>query len=160
MRTRVAALALLSAVFAVGAPSGQDFTRRELDSVFYYDLGPESLDVSSYPAEQQANYRQFKSACSSCHTLARPINAPIVGRRAWEFYVFRMHLRAKKEFGTMLTKEQEKAVLDFLAYDSEQRKGARRAEFDRNAKVLQRRFTETIRERMGRLQRQRRPGEQ
>ena len=38
------------------------------------DAGPDRLDVSSYPPDQQARYPLFVSKCSRCHTLARPIN--------------------------------------------------------------------------------------
>ena len=38
------------------------------------DTGPDSVDVSKYPPDQQANYKVFKSRCSHCHTLARPLN--------------------------------------------------------------------------------------
>lgn len=154
MESARAALAVIAVIFAGRSAAGaeRDFTRRELESVYYYDLGPEEADVSGYPVDQQANYRVFKSACSRCHTLARPLNAPIVGRRSWEFYVFRMHVRGQRRFGTVFNKEDEKAILDFLAYDSEARKTAKKEEFASLTRRLESRFSETIAERLRRFQ--------
>ena len=38
------------------------------------DKGPDKVNVSSYPAEQQKGYKIFTDKCAKCHTIARPIN--------------------------------------------------------------------------------------
>ena len=38
------------------------------------DKGPDKIDVSAYPAPQQAAYKVFSAKCSKCHTIARPLN--------------------------------------------------------------------------------------
>ncbi|MBI4051355.1 MAG: hypothetical protein HY400_02500 [Elusimicrobia bacterium] len=106
------------------------FTEEQLKARFYYDLGPDSVDVSSYPKEQQANYAVFAKTCAQCHTLARPIHAPIIERKDWKRYVDRMHVKATIKSDVKMTKADSKAVLEFLAYDSKVRKMDRRAEFE------------------------------
>ena len=39
------------------------------------DDGPDKIDVSGYPKEQQARYPVFLQKCSKCHPVARPINS-------------------------------------------------------------------------------------
>ena len=53
------------------------------------DKGPDKIDVSAYPAPQQAAYKVFATKCSKCHTIARPINT-MMKRDEWERYVKRM----------------------------------------------------------------------
>lgn len=144
---------VLTAVAARAVAAAPAFTQREREARFYYDLGPDAVDVSSYPARIQADYAVFSRACARCHSLARPLNAPIVSRRAWGYYVFRMRLRGKDPFGTFMSEEEERAAVDFLAFDSKVRKISRRAEFEALAERLQNRFDMIIRERMSGLQR-------
>src|SRR5687767_3488981 len=56
---------------------------------FPNDAGPDSIDVSAYPAELQKKYA-FLSQCGQCHTMARPINSQIWQDDAWKRYVKRM----------------------------------------------------------------------
>jgi len=42
------------------------------------DLGPEKVDVSSYPKAMQAGYKLMAAKCSRCHTSARPLNSRFV----------------------------------------------------------------------------------
>ncbi len=120
-------------------------------AVFYSDLGPEEADVSAYPLMQRRNYRVFAEACGRCHGLARSLNAPLVGRTWWEFYV--MSMRARSSFsGRTLTKEETAAVLDFLEYDGRERKAKRAHEFEHITEELKRRYEALLEERMGRLQ--------
>ena len=53
------------------------------------DKGPDKIDVSAYPAEQQANFKLFAGKCSKCHTIARPLNT-MMTRDEWSRYVKRM----------------------------------------------------------------------
>ena len=81
------------------------------------DKGPSTINVSSYPPEQQKAYKLFRDKCSKCHTIARPINTtmPIP---EWEMYVKRM--MHKPNSG--ISNKQGKEIFDFLAYDQKVRK--------------------------------------
>lgn len=81
------------------------------------DKGPNKIDVSSYPPEQQKDYKVFDSKCSKCHTIARPINTTMT-KPEWERYVKRM--MHKPNSG--ISDSQGKAIFEFLAYDQETRK--------------------------------------
>jgi len=100
----------------------QKYSQEQLGARFYYDLGPAEIDVSSYPTERQAGYLVFKKTCSQCHTLARPINSPIVTSKDWQRYVLRMHVRTQSKPGTVISKEDQKVIVEFLAYDAKRRK--------------------------------------
>lgn len=129
---------------------------RRKAALFYSDLGPDTVDVSAYPAERNRDYEVYARVCSRCHTLARSINAPHVSRAWWEFYVASMRVRAKFH-GERLTKDEVRAVLDFLEYDSNERKVARAAEFETTKAELKRRFEAALDERVETLQRQPQP---
>lgn len=126
---------------------------RRKSALFHSDLGPDTVDVSSYPAARRRDYEVYARACSRCHTLARSINAPYVNRSWWEFYIARMRVRAGFH-GESLTKKEIKAVLDFLHYDDQERKLGRPAEFEAQQRELKRRFEAALDERMERLQKQ------
>ena len=81
------------------------------------DKGPASINVGSYPAEQQKNYKMFADKCSKCHTIARPINTTMT-KPEWERYVKRM--MHKPNSG--ISDSQGKTIYDFLAYDQDTRK--------------------------------------
>jgi hypothetical protein len=81
------------------------------------DKGPDKINVSSYPAEQQKNYKTFADKCSKCHTIARPINTTMT-KPEWERYVKRMMHKPNSGIGD----SQGKTIYDFLAYDQENRK--------------------------------------
>jgi len=81
------------------------------------DKGPDKLNVSSYPADQQKNYKLFADKCSKCHTIARPINTTMT-KAEWERYVKRM--MHKPNSG--ISDSQGKAIYEFLAYDQDNRK--------------------------------------
>ena len=119
--------------------------------LFYSDLGPEQIDVSAYPSEQRRNYAVYARACSRCHGLARSINAPYASRGWWEFYMTGMRLRGRIA-GRPFSREETKAVLDFLEYDSRARKVENAAEFEKSAAELKRRFDAYIDRRMSDLQ--------
>ena len=144
------------------SPSGAAAARVEIPratperskaALFYSDLGPETVDVSAYAPAKKRDYEIYARACSRCHTLARSINAPYVNRAWWEFYVASMRVRAKFQ-GERLTKQEVRAVLDFLEYDSNQRKVARASEFEATKAELKRRFETVMDERIESLQKQ------
>ena len=81
------------------------------------DKGPDKVNVSSYPADQQKNYKLFTDKCSKCHTIARPINTSM-SKAEWERYVKRMMHKPNSGIGD----SQGKAIYEFLAYDQENRK--------------------------------------
>jgi mono/diheme cytochrome c family protein len=81
------------------------------------DKGPDKIDVSAYPAAQQANYKLFAGKCSKCHTIARPLNT-MMKRDEWERYVKRM--MHKPNSG--INDNQGKQIFDFVVYDQTERK--------------------------------------
>lgn len=125
---------------------------RKASALFYSDLGPDTVDVSSYPPARRRDYEVFLRVCSRCHTPARAINAPYVNRAWWEFYMARMRVRSRFQ-GEALAKKDLRAVLDFLEHDSNERKVARAAEFEGIKSELKRRFEAALDERMEKLQR-------
>lgn len=81
------------------------------------DKGSNSINVSSYPAEQQKGYKVFTDKCSKCHTIARPINT-MMTTAEWERYVKRM--MHKPNSG--INDAQGKTIFEFLSYDQANRK--------------------------------------
>lgn len=134
-------LALASAAFAA-APA-----KDHSEWLFPYDLGPASVDVSSYPARERSSYTVFAGNCSQCHTLARSINAPFVSREDWEPYLSRMHVLAKPQPWTEISAADYGVIMDFLVFDSHERKVKRAASFRKQAKELERLFAEVAKAR-------------
>ncbi len=127
--TAAALLALAAAAFAAGK-----LTEREKAARFPYDLGPDTIDVSRYPKEQQEAYALFAVKCSQCHTLARPINSPLSTRQDWQRFVERMHAKIHASSKSPLTESDEARIVDFLVFDSKIRKLDDRKSFlDRSA---------------------------
>jgi mono/diheme cytochrome c family protein len=81
------------------------------------DKGPDKIDVTAYPAEQQANYKLFAGKCSKCHTIARPLNT-LMTRDEWSRYVKRM--MHKPNSG--ISDTQGKQIFEFVVYDQTERK--------------------------------------
>ena len=81
------------------------------------DKGPDKIDVSAYPAEQQANFKLFAGKCSKCHTIARPLNT-MMTRDEWSRYVKRM--MHKPNSG--ISDTQGKQIFEFMVYDQTERK--------------------------------------
>jgi hypothetical protein len=81
------------------------------------DKGPDKIDVSAYPAPEQAAYKVFTAKCSKCHTIARPMNT-MMKRDEWERYVKRM--MHKPNSG--ISDSQGKDIFDFLIFDQAERK--------------------------------------
>lgn len=83
-----------------------------------YDKGPATIDVSKYPFEMQENYKLFAKKCSSCHTLARPINCDFALPDEWERYVKRM----MRKPNSGINSADGKKIFEFLVYDSKTRR--------------------------------------
>jgi len=107
------------------------------------DLGPDEIDVSSYPKEMRQAYKVFAFKCAACHTIARPINSQFlelteaeikkakvdepelfkdekvtkVDAGIWNRYVKRMMAKPGCPVG-----KDGKQIFEFLAYDSRARK--------------------------------------
>jgi hypothetical protein len=112
---------LMIVAAALAALAGTSVSRAEdapADKTFPADKGPDSIDVSKYPKEQQENYKVFTEKCSRCHTLARPINSDYALPAEWTAYVDKM--RHKPRSG--ISDDAQKAITDFLIYDSSIRK--------------------------------------
>ncbi len=110
--------------------------------LFYYDLGPDSIDVSAYPKAKRDEYAVFTHVCSQCHTLSRPINAPVITRRDWSHFIKRMHGRTRLTAGAKITPVEARQVLDFLVFDARVRKVERRGAFLAQAKRLKEEFVQ------------------
>ncbi|MBI4425827.1 MAG: hypothetical protein HY554_19005 [Elusimicrobia bacterium] len=102
----------------VGAKPKDAEGKEGLEKTFPFDIGPDTIDVSGYPKEQQANYKLFERKCSRCHTLARAVNAPYALPEEWEPYVRKM--QKKRRSG--LDKKSADKIISFLNYDSSVRK--------------------------------------
>lgn len=129
-----------------GRPRPEDYLPRELpqNARFYSDLGPDAVDISEYPTQQKYNYAVYAAACSRCHSLARSINAPAVSRAYWEFYMLSMRGRGWVKKAPAISREDRKAIMDFLDFDSQLRKVAREKQFEE--------LTNELKNRMRRLQ--------
>jgi hypothetical protein len=114
MTRRLIAAAGLGLLLASWAASSEEASEK----TFPWDGGPDSIDVSGYPKEQQANYKVFVRKCSRCHTLARAINAPLALPEEWEAYVRKM--QKKRRSG--VDAKSAGSVISFLQYDSSVRK--------------------------------------
>jgi hypothetical protein len=89
--------------------------------ILKYDKGPAKIDVSKYPPDMQKKYAVFAKKCSSCHTLARPINCEYAIEEEWERYIKRM---MRKAGPSLISVDDGKQIFDFLAFDSKLRKKA------------------------------------
>ena len=89
--------------------------------ILKYDKGPAKIDVSKYPADIQKKYQLFTKKCSSCHTIARPINCEFALDEEWERYIKRM---MRKAGPSLISADEGKQIFEFLTYDSKTRKKA------------------------------------
>src|SRR6476661_11144506 len=83
--------------------------------ILKYDKGPAKIDVSKYPADMQKKYALFAKKCSSCHTIARPINCEFALDDEWERYIKRM---MRKAGPSLINADEGKQIFEFLTYDS------------------------------------------
>lgn len=131
------ALITMILLFA-SAPAGaqERFTAEQRAARFSYDLGPDEVNVTSYPKAQRDNYEVFAKTCSQCHTLARAINSPLVSREDWRRFIKRMYAKTKMRSGAEIGSKDAKAAIEFLAYDSQIRKVKGKAAFEARAREL------------------------
>jgi len=97
-----ALVALLAAAEPADKPDARDF-------------GPDRIDVSKYPAEQQNQYATYSAKCAKCHPLARSVNARF-NASEWKRYMKRMIRRPNSG----INEEQAAKIYDFLKYHSAQ----------------------------------------
>ena len=129
MMRKVGMMLLLAGVL-VAAEEGPIRTD-ELSARMPADLGPATVDVSSYPPAQQKNYALFLDRCSRCHTPARALNSRIANREDWQHFVSLMHGRLlSRSMSEPWKTEEGRAIIDFLAYDSQVRKADHPKEFE------------------------------
>ena len=91
------------------------------------DKGPDKINVSAYPPDQQKGYKVFVDKCAKCHTIARPINTTMT-LPEWSRYVKRM--MHKPNSG--ISDSQGKTIYEFLAYDEENRKDKNPSAFSKS----------------------------
>lgn len=98
----VVAAAVVALLGTAASPRGKPDPR---------DSGPNEIDVSRYPPQQQKNYELFSAKCGKCHPLARAINSRFSAEE-WKRYIDRMvRLRS-----TGISEAQAAQIYDFLAY--------------------------------------------
>jgi hypothetical protein len=77
------------------------------------DSGPDSIDVSKYPEDQQRRYDVMVAKCVKCHPLARTVNSRFNSRQ-WKRYMKRMLRRPNSG----VNEEQAQRVYEFLKFHS------------------------------------------
>ena len=77
------------------------------------DSGPDKIDVSGYPPEQQKRYPVFEKKCAKCHPVARAINSRF-NASEWKRYMKRMIRRPNAG----VTDEQADDIYEFLKFYS------------------------------------------
>jgi hypothetical protein len=75
------------------------------------DSGPDKIDVSGYPAEQQKRYQIFEKKCAKCHPVARAINSRF-NASEWKRYMKRMIRRPNAG----VTDDQADEIYEFLKF--------------------------------------------
>ena len=121
---RMAALALLAVIGLGGAirlVAAQEKEEPLDPRILKYDKGPTKIDVSKYPPDMQKKYALFTKKCSSCHTIARPINCDYALEEEWDRYIHRM---MRKAGPSLISPDDGKQIFEFLVYDSKTRKKA------------------------------------
>ena len=88
-----------------------------LSSQYDQNKVDQKIDVSTYPAEIQADYRVFRDKCSECHSVASSLKLSM-SPAEWTFWVKKMAAMPSSH-----TNDKEaKQILDFLNYDEVHRK--------------------------------------
>jgi hypothetical protein len=121
---RFVAMMLVTAFAAGGAMRVARAQNKDEDvdpRILKYDKGPAKIDVSKYPPDMQKKYAVFTKKCSSCHTIARPINCEFALEDEWERYIKRM---MRKAGPSLISADDGKQIFEFLVYDSKTRKKA------------------------------------
>lgn len=154
-RTALTAIVLLAAAGLRAADAGFDAEKaKALANPYANDLGPASVDVSSYPPELQAAYKNVLLVkCSKCHTASRPLNSQFFevegkkeekagklaalqksnadmfsNKNVWqvETDIWQRYVRRMMaKPGCEITPDEGKAVYRFLVHDSNVRKAGK-----------------------------------
>ena len=112
---------LLTLSLLIPAMAGMAFAEQIPD--YANDLGPSTIDVSQYPSDLRQGYKLMEAKCTRCHTVARAINSEIVNAKDWTRYMNRMRLRPPCcNKCPVITRNDAKAIYQFLVYDSQTRK--------------------------------------
>jgi hypothetical protein len=138
-------------------PPALPIPERIPQTLYYTDLGPDSIDVSDYPAQQKYNYEIFQRQCGRCHTLARAVSSPIQSRAYWHFHMIRMSLHSRFNREGKIPPAEMKAMLDFLDYDTRVRKVQDKKRFDDRTEELKRRFEPTLKRLLEHMQKSPQP---
>jgi hypothetical protein len=77
------------------------------------DSGPDKIDVSGYPSDQQRRYGTFEKKCAKCHPVARAINSRF-NASEWKRYMKRMIRRPNAG----VTDDQADEIYEFLKFYS------------------------------------------
>ncbi len=152
-----AVLSLNGAARALAADAGSAFDaekQKALANPYANDLGPDAVDVSSYPPEHQKAYKEVLLVkCAKCHTAARPLNSQFFepagkkeekqakldalkksdpdmfkDKNVWqpETDIWQRYVkRMMAKPGCEITPAEGKAVWAFLVHDSNQRKAGK-----------------------------------
>ena len=142
---------VISTIPAQARPSAPVSPEKLPDTLYYTDLGPDSIDVADYPAQQKYNYAAFARECARCHTLARSINSPVQSRLYWHFHIARMSLHSRLRHEGHISASETKSILDFLEYDAQVRKVLDKKNFDERNEELKRRFEPILKELLDRM---------
>jgi mono/diheme cytochrome c family protein len=154
------AVAVSSWIFLAGAAQAADGKAsgayeaekaKAMANPYANDLGPDKIDVSSYPAEHQKAYKEvLQVKCAKCHTASRPLNSQFVeplgksaekdakiaawkksdpdlfsNKNIWqvESNIWQRYVkRMMSKPGCDISEAEGKLVWGFLVYDSNQRK--------------------------------------
>jgi hypothetical protein len=76
----------------------------------------DGVRVAELPREQEEPYALFADRCSKCHALSRALDAGYKDNVFWVRYVTRM----RRQPGSGISEADEKPILAFLNYYSEQ----------------------------------------
>ena len=148
----------IALVFSIGAlaaaesalTGGKENAEIPAEASYANDLGPDTVDVSSYPAIFQKVYKGAFQKCAKCHSLARPLNSQFlelskkeirrIGKETpelledssvlkidsaiWKRYVKRMMAKP----GCDIKSKEGKAIWEFLVFDGKERKAGKNLE--------------------------------
>jgi hypothetical protein len=132
---------IVLAGMAIGCKSMTSLHPEERGYPLYYaDVGPEEIDVSSYPPERREQYNLTKRVCSRCHNMARTWNSSTMSRDEWSYYILRMRLRGNITKGESYSRAEGLQIVDFLTYDAKMRKLSDLDAFEKQDRALRHKF--------------------
>lgn len=89
-------------------------------SIIASACGGHTLDPDTLPADVRPAYAVFEERCSKCHSLSRPLDAPISDPLRWHQYVARM----RRMPGSGINEHDAALILVFLTHYTEERNDA------------------------------------